>query len=95
MNSNVFSFLGMLGEIASLAVMVGIFAAISKVFQMATTLNEIKDLLTDIKRNTFNVPAVNVTALAQGSHPNSPEALVRAIHATPEATEAALYDTER
>jgi hypothetical protein len=90
MNSNMFSFLGILGELASLAVMVAIFAGINKAFQMAATLNEIKDLLTDIKRNTFNVPA---PALSSQAH--SPEALVRAIHANPEATEAALYDSDR
>ncbi len=95
-----FSFLGILGEFASLAVMVAIIAGINKVFQAAATLNEIKDLLTDIKRNTYSMPAVNAAAvnipvLGQESHPNSPEALVRAIHASPEATEAALYDTDR
>ena len=42
----------MVGDMLSMIAMVGILAGIIKLFQMAATLGEIKELLSEIKRNT-------------------------------------------
>jgi len=48
-----------------------------KIFQLATEVAEIKDMLREIRRNTMAIPPVT-----QGSGPESAEALVRAVHAS-------------
>ena len=80
------------GDMISLAVIGAVIAGIMKLFQIATTLNEIKDLLTDIKRNTLDY-----AASAGASRPHSPESLLRAVggEPVPSAVEAAQYEPER
>ncbi|HXP88087.1 MAG TPA: hypothetical protein VN841_25375 [Bryobacteraceae bacterium] len=47
-----------LGDMISLMAVMAIIAGIAKLFQIATSLNEIKDVLIEIKRNTrdYSVP---------------------------------------
>lgn len=56
-----------------------ILVSIYRVFQIGTEVGEIKELLKDIKNNTAGAEAH--TAPAASSRPESPEALVRAVHA--------------
>ena len=44
-----------IGDMISVMAVVAVLAGIYKVFQMAASLNEIKDLLADIKRNTHDI----------------------------------------
>jgi hypothetical protein len=69
-----------------------ILVAIYRVFQIGADVGEIKGLLKDIKRNTD--PAESQTALRAVSRPESPEALVRAVHAASyQDLDAAIADT--
>ena len=56
-----------------------VVVAIYRVFQIGTDVGEMKQLLKDIRRNT--APAESQGALTTVSRPDSPEALVRAVHA--------------
>ena len=78
-----------LGDMFTLAVVGAVIAGIVKLFEATAALNEIKDLLVDIKRNTSDY-----TPPSRISPPHSPEALLRAVKDDPAALEAALYDTE-
>lgn len=49
------------------------FAGVYKLFQMATTLGEIKELLKGQRRNEFPVPAVPSVAAVAGSGDSLPE----------------------
>jgi len=49
-------FQAIIGDMVSLVTIVSILAGIIKVFQIAGSINEIKDLLVDIKRNTSDYP---------------------------------------
>ena len=84
-----------LGDMISLAAVGAIVAGIAKLFQMGTTLNEIKDLLVEIKRNSVDLGRSAPVPAAYSQPPQSPEALVRALHADPAAVQAALYDSDR
>lgn len=75
------------GGMMTLVVYGMIFAGVYKVFQISTDLNELKDLLRDIRRNTdsqlspvaaakSNQPATQVPLPAAGQ---SPEDLLRAL----------------
>jgi hypothetical protein len=57
-----------------------VLVSIYRVFQLGTEIGEIKELLKDIKNNT--APATSPTGLTAVSHPESAEALVRAVHAS-------------
>jgi hypothetical protein len=48
-----------IGEMITLVAVMAIVGGVMKLFQIATSLNEIKDLLTEIKRNTrdYSPPA--------------------------------------
>jgi len=56
-----------------------ILVSIYRVFQIGADVGEIKELLKKIERKTAG--AVAPTAVAVDTGPESPEALVRAIHA--------------
>ena len=68
------------GEMISLVAVVAILAGIIKVFQIATSLNEIKDLLTEIKRNTQDYSTVAGT-----SRSRTPERALGIVGTTSEA----------
>ena len=53
------------------------FAGVYKVFQIATDMGEIKELLRDIRRNSDHAPAIPARAQAHPSQ--SPEDLMRAL----------------
>ena len=57
-----------------------VLVSIYRVFQLGTEVGEIKELLKDIKNNT--APAGVPMGLTASSLPESPEALVRAVHAS-------------
>jgi len=54
------------------------FAGVYKVFQIATDMGEIKELLRDIRRNSDHAPAIPA-AVAQVHASQSPEDLMRAL----------------
>jgi hypothetical protein len=72
-------------------VLLGLAAGLAKIFQVATDLREIKEVLQDIRRNTAEIhPAAALMSMpiaaagggAGGAPgPISPEDLVRAVHA--------------
>lgn len=61
-----------IGGAVSLVVYAVLMFGVYKITQMASDISDVKDLLRDIRRNTEST----VTA----SNPQSPEALVRAVH---------------
>ena len=71
-------YIGGLSSIVSIVSFVIFAAGVMKVFQMATTLTEIKDLLTAIKqkKNRYKTAAL-LTVIPVGSRPVS--AVVRAV----------------
>jgi hypothetical protein len=70
-----------LGDIASLVMFALLIAGTMKVFQMASDMREIKDVLSDIRRNTQRVSAPAASQAAGPASPMTPEELVRAVHA--------------
>jgi hypothetical protein len=68
----------LLGSATTLVLFLCLAAGLMKVFQIASDLREMKDVLQDIKRNTQDVAMHPVSA---PTDPLSPEALVRAVHA--------------
>jgi hypothetical protein len=52
-----------IGDMVSLVAIMAILSGIIKLFQIATSLNEIKDVLSEIKRNTQDYPVVPGSAL--------------------------------
>ena len=64
------------GVISLIVYSIALFA-IYKIFQISTDVSEIKGLLREMKRNTQDFPAA-----VQPLDPQSPEALVRAVHAS-------------
>ena len=52
---------------------------VMKIFQIASDLRDLKDVLQDIRRNTQDLRTPPVTSAAGG--PLSPQELVRAVHA--------------
>ena len=64
-----------LGTLVSIVIYAVILMGVIKLFQIATDLSEIKDLLHDIKRNTQDA------ALPGLSAPPSPESLLHAVNA--------------
>jgi hypothetical protein len=65
-----------LSNLASILIFALVAAGVAKVFQIAGTLSEIKDLLTDIKRNTDTQAPTHPFASTE-----SAESLLRAVSA--------------
>jgi len=73
-------FVGGLSTVVSIVSFVIFAAGVMKVFQMATTLSEIKDLLTAIKLNApIHPPAGAMQASAPLPLPQSGEEMLRAL----------------
>lgn len=64
-----------IGDMISLVAVMAIIGAIIKLFQVASTLNEIKDLLTEIKRNTADYSPTASTAAPRYPESSSLHAL--------------------
>jgi hypothetical protein len=87
-----------LGDMISLVVIGAVIAGIMKLFQIATSLNEIKDLLGDIKRNTLDIaPSADYAPADAAFQPHSPDSLLRAVSAPsdPDAVPSTVFDPER
>src|SRR5580698_3545367 len=69
----------LLGSATTLVLFLCIAAGLVKLFQIATDLRELKDVLQDIKLNTQDLGVPHPPSIPSG--PLSPEQLVRAIHA--------------
>lgn len=67
---------GFVTGLLTLVVYAGIVAGIAKIFQISSQLSEMKDLLSDIKRNTQDYSAPKSPRT-----PQSPEELARALNA--------------
>ena len=73
-----------------------ILALAYRIFQMASDVTEIKELLRDIKRNTAASADAPVQALGTGVRPDSAEALVRAVHrASYQEIDDAIADADK
>jgi hypothetical protein len=70
-----------LSGLASIFFFVLVAAGAVKVFQIASTLSEIKDLLADIKRNTAGPAPAGPFSSAQIASTESAESLLRAVSA--------------
>jgi hypothetical protein len=69
-----------------------VLVSIYRVFQIGTDVTEMKELLKDIKNNT--APSSQPMSATVASRPESPEALVRAVHsASYEQIDDAIADT--
>jgi len=72
-----------LGAGTTLVMFALVIAAVMKIFQLASDVRELKDVLQDIRRNTLESarPPVAVSPMAGlSSAPPTPEELVRAVH---------------
>ena len=80
-----------LGDMISMVVVAAVVGGMYKVFQIATSLNEIKDLLADIKRNTREYAPTAV------SSPRLSESPLRGIgtELDPSSVPASVLDSER
>ena len=56
----------------SMVVVVALIGGIYKVFQIATAMNEVKDLLTDIKRNTMDYSHISLATSRPDESPRRP-----------------------
>ena len=70
-----------IGDMISLVAVMAIIGAIIKLFQIATSLNEIRDLLVEIKRNTQDYSPTASAGLRHYPEPSSLDAL----HGRPDA----------
>ena len=76
-----------------LASIVGVLAGLIKIFQMASTLNEIKDVLVEIRRNTQDYSPAALSA-----QPQEQENVMRPVGSGSEADaiiRAAMLEPER
>jgi hypothetical protein len=80
-----------IGDMISLVAVLAILGGIIKLFQIATSLNEIKDLLIEMKRNAREVPP-SVSGVPSYSAASPRGALANRSGA--EALQAALLDPE-
>ncbi len=71
-----------LGAGTTLGMFALVVAGVMKLFQLASDVHELKDVLQDIRRNTqpHAAPSLGTSALGVSGAP-TPEELVRAVHA--------------
>ncbi len=83
-----------LSSVASILFLTLVIAGVAKIFQMATSLSEIKDLLADIKRNTnsqsFAGPSSDPAASSAAAAENLLRAVAEMDHPVPPAADDEL-----
>jgi len=69
-------------------------AGVMKIFQVATTLNEIKDVLKDVRRENQIIapPVASSPSAMHAAAMQDPDALIRALSAEPEALTPTVVD---
>jgi hypothetical protein len=75
------AFPDIMGAATSLVMFALIVASVMKLFQLASDVRELKDVLQDIRRNTAQAMLAPTPEAGGVSRPPTPEELVRAVHA--------------
>jgi hypothetical protein len=70
----------LLGAATTLVMFGLVVAAVMKLFQLASDVRELKDVLQDIRRNTQGSAGLPAASALGISGPPTPEELVRAVH---------------